>query len=131
MKTIRIFMVIAITVFTMQGVKAQDHKLNLFNFEPKPQKVTMKVSGDCDRCKRRIEKALKTTDGIKSSYWDVDTQILTVLYHKKKIDTDKISALVAATGHDTEKVKAKNEAYEALPDCCRYKREDINNTSTE
>jgi periplasmic mercuric ion binding protein len=130
MKTIRIFMVIAITVFTMQGVKAQDHKLNLFNFEPKPQKMTMKVSGDCDRCKRRIEKALKT-DGIKSSYWDVDTQVLTVLYHKKKIDTDKISALVAATGHDTEKVKAKKEDYEALPEWCQYKRELTNNTSTE
>jgi Cu(I)/Ag(I) efflux system membrane fusion protein len=52
-----------------------------------------------------------------------------VLYHKKKIDTGKIAALVAATGHDTEKVKAKKEVYEALPDCCRYKREANNSLS--
>jgi Cation transport ATPase len=122
-------MAIAITVLSMQGVKAQDHKLNLFNFEPKPQKLTMKVSGECDMCKRRIEKALKV-EGIKSSYWNVDTQELTVLYHKKKIDAGKIPALIAATGHDTDKVKAKKEAYDALPDCCQYKRENINNPST-
>lgn len=122
MKTIRIFIAMAITVLSVQGVKAQDHKLNLFNFEPKPQKVVMKVPGECDMCQRRIEKALKT-EGIKSSYWNVDTQMLTVLYFKKKIDTGKIAALVAATGHDTDKVKAKDEVYNSLPDCCRYKRE--------
>lgn len=126
MKTIRILMVIAVTVLSAQGIKAQDHKLNFFNFEPKAQKVTMKVSGECDMSRRRIEKALKV-DGIKSSYWDVDTQILTVLYHKKKMDVDKIAALVAATGHDTEKIKANEEAYKALPDCCRYERTPNNN----
>ena len=129
MRTIRILMVIAITVLSMQGVKAQDHKLNLFNFEPKPQNLTMKVSGECDMCKRRIEKALKV-EGIKSSYWNVDTQELTVLYNKKKIDANKIPALIAAAGHDTDKVKAKKEVYEALPDCCQYRRETANTPST-
>ncbi|SIN68184.1 heavy-metal-associated domain-containing protein [Chitinophaga niabensis] len=128
MKTIRIFIAIAIAVLSTQGLKAQDHKLNLFNFEPKAQKATIKVYGECDMCKRRIEKALKI-EGIKSSYWDVDTKILTVLYHKKKIDIGKISSLVAAAGHDTDKVKAKDEVYNAFPDCCQYERAPDNSPS--
>jgi copper chaperone CopZ len=79
-----------------------------------------KVSGVCGMCKERIEEALYTT-GIKSATWDRKTQLLTVTYRTKKINELKIHELVAGVGHDTEKVKAKDEVYKKLPDCCLYR----------
>lgn len=79
-----------------------------------------KVSGVCSMCKERIEEALYTT-GIKSATWDRKTQLLTVTYKTKKINEAKIHELVAGVGHDTEKVKAKDEVYKKLPDCCLYR----------
>jgi mercuric ion binding protein len=40
---------------------------------------SVKVYGNCEMCKSRIEKAL-TVDGVKKADWDVDTKMLTVTY---------------------------------------------------
>ncbi|TAH18016.1 MAG: cation transporter [Cytophagales bacterium] len=82
--------------------------------------ATIKVSGVCGMCKKRIEEAVYVT-GIKSATWDSKTQLLTVSYKPKKISEIKIHELVAGVGHDTEKVKAKDETYKNLPDCCLYR----------
>ncbi len=78
------------------------------------------VSGDCGQCKSRIEKALKIK-GIQSATWDVDTKMLTVSYDASVISVDNIHSKLASVGHDTELKKAKDAAYEALPECCHYR----------
>ena len=73
-------------------------------------------------CKHRIENALKNTPGISSASWNADSRTLLVQYSRTKINSDKIQQLVAAVGHDTEKVRASEVVYNALPDCCHYPR---------
>ena len=81
-----------------------------------------KVYGNCGMCEKRIEKAAKIK-GVQSADWDVETKILTVHFNENKTKPSKMQAAVAAVGHDTEKVKAKDAVYNKLHGCCQYERE--------
>ena len=83
--------------------------------------ATFKVYGNCSMCKNRIENALMV-DGVANRYWNVDTKMMEVKYEPSKISEEKIHSLIAGAGHDTEKVKAKDETYNNLPGCCQYER---------
>jgi len=85
----------------------------------------IKVSGNCGMCKKRIETALKV-EGVNTAVWDVKSKILTVSYDSAKINTESIQQKVAAAGHDTQKIIAKQENYSKLPSCCQYDRNSIN-----
>jgi hypothetical protein len=74
-------------------------------------------------CKERIETALDSK-GIKMAQWDAKTKNLEIAYNSSKITEQQIHELVAAAGHDTEKVKAKDEVYAKLPFCCLYRDHD-------
>jgi len=86
-----------------------------------PKTETFKVWGKCDMCKDRIEKAAKV-EGATSASWDVKTAMLTVSYDPSKTSKDAISKKLASVGHDTEKYKADDKVYDALPSCCHYER---------
>ncbi len=79
-----------------------------------------KVSGVCGMCKSRIENAA-LIKGVKWTQWDLESEVLTVIYRSDKIEADAIHRAVAQAGHDTEKVKATDEAYMKLPRCCAYR----------
>jgi len=81
----------------------------------------IKVSGNCESCKARIEKALKV-DGISKTVWNVETKQLTVTYNSAKFTNLDIQKRVAAVGHDTEKIKAEDKVYNSLPGCCKYRQ---------
>jgi periplasmic mercuric ion binding protein len=85
--------------------------------------ANIKVYGNCGMCKERIETALDHP-GIKLAKWDPKTKNLEIVYNSKKINEDKIHALIAEVGHDTDKVKAKNDVYGNLPFCCLYRDHD-------
>ncbi|HEY0654186.1 MAG TPA: cation-transporting ATPase [Chryseosolibacter sp.] len=89
----------------------------------KAVKANIKVFGNCGMCKERIETALDK-GGIKAATWDVASKNLEVVYNPKKITELQIHELIAAVGHDTEKVKAKNDVYGKLPFCCLYRDHD-------
>lgn len=80
------------------------------------------VSGLCNMCKDRIENAA-LIKGVKFVEWDKNTKMLKAVYKNKKTDELAIQKAIAEHGHDTEKVKATQEAYEKLPMCCEYRRE--------
>jgi outer membrane receptor for ferrienterochelin and colicin/copper chaperone CopZ len=86
----------------------------------KDSTTSFKVSGVCDQCKNRIEKALKIK-GIKTAEWDVETKMLSLVFDPSKITLDKIHTRLADVGHDTELKKASESTYKALPDCCHYR----------
>ncbi len=86
-------------------------------------KADIKVYGNCGMCKMRIQKALDRS-GVKTSNWDTGTKNLSVVYNSSKISEQKIHELIASVGHDTEKVKAKDEVYAKLPFCCLYRDHD-------
>lgn len=82
---------------------------------------SIEVHGNCGMCKNRIEKAA-LKKGVKSAIWSPKTKILVLKYDSEKINPEEIEQHIASVGHDTPKVKASDEAYNNLPDCCQYDR---------
>lgn len=86
----------------------------------KTEKV--KVNGNCNMCKARIEKAAKAVDGVISANWDKDTKMMDLAFDDSKTDVHKVEMAIANAGHDTKMHKATDEAYNKLPGCCQYER---------
>lgn len=93
-------------------------------FENSDNLVTdrFKVFGKCSMCKARIEKAAVNTEGVQSATWNQDQQELELSF-SPGTSVNKVKQAVAAVGHDTEGIKAKDSVYNALPACCFYKRD--------
>lgn len=83
---------------------------------------TIKVSGNCEMCKDRIETAAKSVTGVSSADWSTETKMLHVQFDGAKTNSDAIQKVIAKAGHDTEKHKATDAAYKALPECCLYRK---------
>ena len=94
--------------------------------QSKNAKATIEVDGVCLMCKDRIEKASIKTKGVKSAVWNVETHELSLVYDERKTDLIQIQEGIAAVGHDTQKIKATDEAYNNLHSCCKYDRENPN-----
>jgi len=83
--------------------------------------VSYWVDGVCGMCEKRIESALLSTPGVKFADWSRETHMVKVAFNPKKLSEQKLHEIVAAAGHDTQKVKAKNEAYAKVHACCKYR----------
>ncbi len=89
----------------------------------KNAKVDLEVKGNCDMCKKRIEKAAFSVKGVKSADWHSDDQMLHLIVDENKTNSKQIEEAVAKAGHDTKNIKATKESYENLHGCCQYDRE--------
>jgi cation transport ATPase len=87
----------------------------------KNAKATIEVDGVCGMCKDRIEKASIQAKGVKAATWNVDTHELKLIYNEGKTDLTKIQQSIADSGHDTKDIKASDDAYNSIDDCCRYR----------
>ena len=87
----------------------------------KNAKATIEVDGVCGMCKHRIEKASIQAKGVKSAIWDVETHQLSLIYNEEKTDLNTIQQHIADSGHDTQAIKAKDEVYESIDPCCKYR----------
>ncbi len=112
MKKLILVMLVALIGVTVQ---AQDKK-------NKNAKYDIAVNGNCEMCKKRIEKAAYSVKGVKSAQWHQDHQDLHLIIDENKCSVDEVSKAIAAVGHDTEKHKAKDEDYNKLHTCCMYER---------
>lgn len=91
-----------------------------FAQEKRVTEAEVKVSGICEMCKSRIEKAVKIKE-VKFAKWNKNTKILKLAYLTPDITLDSLMQRVAAAGHDNEKFKAADEAYAKLHNCCLYR----------
>ena len=91
----------------------------------KNAKATIEVDGVCGMCKHRIEKASIQAKGVKSAIWDVETHQLSLIYNAKKTDLNAIQQSIANSGHDTQDIKAKDEVYEGIDPCCKYRDQQV------
>ena len=103
--------------------------LSLFGFmaqapekKSKNAKADIEVKGNCDMCKKRIEKAAYSVSGVKSAVWNSDDQQLHLVFNEQKCSKTDIEKAVAKVGHDTKAVKATDTDYENLHGCCQYDR---------
>lgn len=90
--------------------------------------VDLKVYGNCGMCETRIENAAKSVEGVASADWNRQTKMLTLEYDADRVNLDDVHKKIAEAGHDTDKVKAKDETYNSLPVCCHYERKDADRT---
>lgn len=88
----------------------------------KTTEVQLKVSGNCDMCKDRIETAAKSVAGVVSAKWSSETKMLQVQFDDLKTNSDTIQKAIAKVGHDTENFKAQENVYKELPECCLYRK---------
>ena len=120
MKTLKLFILTLFAVLfgLTTSAQTQDHsKTNMTSSKTE----TIKVWGNCDICKARIEKTV-TAEGATKADWNTKTKLLAVTFDPSKTSVDDLSKKLAAAGHDTEKYKADDKAYDALPGCCHYTR---------
>ena len=113
MKTVKILIIAILAIVFTQNTNAQTPVA-------KSKTETIKVSGNCDMCKSRIEKAAKI-DGVTKAEWSKKDKTLTATFDTAKTNMDEIGKKIAAAGHDTEKFKATDAAYNKLPGCCKYR----------
>ncbi|MAP53537.1 MAG: ATPase [Altibacter sp.] len=93
--------------------------------QDKNARATIEVDGICGMCKQRIERASLNTKGVKSAVWSVETHQLSLIYDERKTDLATIQQNIANVGHDTHEIKATEEAYNSVHDCCKYRDEEI------
>ncbi|MDR1380571.1 MAG: cation transporter [Tannerella sp.] len=80
------------------------------------------VQGSCGMCKARIEKTAKGIDGVTGASWDAKTKKLNLDFDGEKTSLDAISKALAQAGHDTDRHRADDKTYGALPQCCKYRK---------
>lgn len=117
MKTIKLFF--AIVLLMAVGVNASAQTGTKASGQPKTE--SFKVWGNCGMCKDRIEKTVKS-EGATNAAWDSKTKLLAVTFDPSKTSVDALGKKLAIVGHDTEKYKADDKVYNALPGCCKYER---------
>lgn len=106
-------------LFSVSLMQAQEKK-------NKNAKVDIEVKGNCDMCKKRIEKAAFKVKGVKNAEWHQHHQMLHLTIDENKTNPLAIQNAVAKAGHDTKynevEVKSSDENYENLHHCCVYER---------
>lgn len=83
--------------------------------------VTFWVDGVCGMCEKRIETALLNTPGVRFADWSKETHLVKVAFSSKKLSEQRLHEVVAAAGHDTKKLRAKEEDYAKVHECCKYR----------
>ena len=117
MKTLKYFLV-AITAITLSATASAQMTDHSAMSAPKTESI--KVAGNCESCKARIEKAAKV-EGVMKADWNVKTKLLTLVYDPSKVRSADIQKRIADVGHDTPLFRAEAKTYNALPSCCKYR----------
>ena len=112
------FLTITVVLFVASLAFAQE----------KNKKMTFEVDGKCDMCKMRIEKAALGVDGVKYAVWDIPSHELSLIIDERKTNAMEIKTALAAVGHDTKELKAKQEVYDNIHPCCKYREDDTNDS---
>lgn len=90
----------------------------------KNAKYEVEVEGNCEQCKKRIEKAAFAVPGVKSAVWDIETHKLQLIVNEEKTSLEEIKKAIAKAGHDNDGEKASEADYNSLHSCCKYERKE-------
>jgi len=85
---------------------------------------TVKIYGNCDMCKKTIEKAGKKKKASKVD-WNKDSKVASLTFNSKTTSEDEILKRIALAGYDNEKYLAPTNTYAKLHECCKYERKKI------
>lgn len=82
---------------------------------------SVKVWGNCEKCKTRIESACKV-QGVTNPSWNIESKLLTFKVDTAVLSFNYVLKQVARAGHDNEVYFADDYAYSRLPESCQYER---------
>jgi copper chaperone CopZ len=85
------------------------------------QNITLKVSGNCGSCKKRIVKAASSIEGVTDASWDKTKKVFTATIDDTKTNVESVKKVILEAGYDVEDAKGNDETYSKLPDCCKYR----------
>jgi len=108
---------LVILIITMLSFTAVSNATGIKNAKT----VAVKVSGNCEMCKAKID-AASTKKGLSKGDWNADTKVLSLTFDSKKTTADEFLKQVALAGYDNEKYMAPDDTYANLPGCCQYER---------
>ncbi len=114
MKHFRQLAFLLIAMFAFSATNAQSAEVS----------DSLLVNGNCGMCKKNIEKSALAA-GATFAFWDKKTKVLNVKFDPSKTNQSQIENKIAEKGYDTENVKASDEAYKKLEECCQYERKDM------
>lgn len=75
----------------------------------------------CDLCVDRLNKAIGSTEGVKSVNVDLKNKQAVVTFDESITSLDKIEDVITATGYEANNKKADKTAFDSLPGCCKFK----------
>ena len=110
----KIIVLVLVSLFSLTAM-AQEKK-------SKNKKVEFNVAGNCDMCKKRIEKAAYSVKGVKSAIWHIDHTDIHLIIDETNCSTEDVAKAIALAGHDTQYIKSSDAVYEKLHGCCLYER---------
>lgn len=102
-------------LFVTLSTQAQEKK-------NKNAKLDIEVNGNCEMCKKRIEKAAFSVKGVKSADYHIDDKTLHLIINEVKCSSLDVKKAIAKAGHDSDEVKATDADYDKLHGCCQYER---------
>lgn len=112
----KIIMLLLVSLFALTSFSQEKKDKN--------KKVEFAVNGNCEMCKKRIEKAAFSVKGVKSADWHIEHKDLHLIIDENKCSVADVQKAVAKAGHDAGKVKATDEDYNQLHGCCQYERKE-------
>ncbi len=92
---------------------------------------TIYAKGNCGHCKERIEEAILAVKGVSEASWDPTYARLIVTYNTNETSNNALQKVMAFVGHDTDLYRADDKVYKALPACCKYERDPVENTNSK
>lgn len=104
--------------------------LTMLTYAQTDTTINFTVAGNCGLCKQRIEKAAKIK-GVSSADWDPSTGVANINFDSSKATVREIKQAIAAVGHDTDEIRADDNVYEKLHECCLYERQSQGSTSSK
>lgn len=96
--------------------------LSVMGFSQKNDKyktVTISSSTVCEMCIDNIQKGFAFEKGVKSATIDLDANTVTVVYHAKRTNEDKIKKALTEMGYSADELPPTAEGFEKLHYCCR------------
>ena len=78
------------------------------------------VKGNCGMCKKTIETAALSLDGVFSAEWNGKTKQISIVYDPQVVELLNIHKSIANSGYGTELVEYNMDNYSELPLCCQY-----------
>ncbi|MFK6999814.1 heavy-metal-associated domain-containing protein [Flavobacterium oreochromis] len=121
MKNIVLVLVLFISVFGFAQEKIVGSEF-IGVKKNKNAKYNIEVNGNCEMCKKRIERAAFSISGVKMAQYDIEGKMLHLVLNEEKCTLLDVEKAIGKIGHDTKNVKAIQEDYEKLHGCCRYER---------